>query len=1325
MPLNKATKTVLFSEGMGDGTDRFLLESPAVDYAHNLRIDKQGSLQKRPGFGPDVLASVPNSSGTPIAMHGIGSNLHVLVNEGARTWDGSAWRERDAKGFLGGSEVELETQSFRGLSNCSYQPLLNKDTDEVKGHVIAYEVREEGSVSGNLTGGTGTDAAKHIIVQRYDENGLFVDQVSVPNARSPQVVFLAGATRESAAVFCQSEDEFGSLIFSVIEAPYIESSINWNTITTLIQPDYDPQMPQYSDTDAGPRLGQGVPGQARYFAKYMEATGRFVVFSGTGFSCRLSTIFPTTGAEEYGENIFPSDHGSEYDAIDVLGLDVNQSAIFVLYQVAELSGSGTPVAPWAVYAAQYGPNPETGPVAAALELHSGVGSRSKMPTFTHGTIGTIWNGVSGDYTSFLAFHYSGYNSASVLQGGDEQVSADYWYPWNTRNADVGLRVFEVSWLTNTYTRPGDLHGHRITTNPCYFDNKWYMGVQQWLDYTPQHEDPGGCNQYVLADAAFKPVTTALCVWGSGGDIRPMATLDAGQSTHVDYAESEMALHVGTLMEHEGALLASNRVKLSAGDASLYLGAANSKWKRYSNTEVGSDSLCRVHRITPGGEGVYASEFGDGIALSTALPLWYEASGFGEFGPLDSPEILRVEDADYPDVPGLDNNEWMQNAPPQGYSEFANNNTLDFRKFVCVWGYTDGSGNAHRSAPSATLYVADLLEDETEVFDATQWRGREVTVFVTTPLSILPADREYFLEIYVSTEADTDPQLAAQAAIDLTDHATPKSATFQLNRVVPSDESIAKPVIRSTPPPYTSGGVLAADPWPSFSRSVVQSTRLWALDKSNRGRVIYSKLFEDYISPEYSPTLSINLGDERDLTAIGKLDDKVIVFEPDDIHIIYGEGPDNRGQGQDFAVHYISTDVGCEDQESVIETPVGLIFYSKPRGFYLLDRNLQVQFIGEGIEDTARGVDILSATLVRDKAEVRFAYTGGPRGSDAKYGPPADTTAIDRPPRPVFTNAPIYRFGDHALTFNYERKTWMTYTNYDAQAAAIYQNKYTMLRGDWTIWQEKEDRWDDPSGFNLTSFTTPWIKLSENIQGFNRLWRMTVLGRYLSSLQDLGWADEGGPYVFDDKVGTGGGFAPGEVRFNAADLIDATVCRVHDIDDDGTDQTSFLDRLTDAAVSVLTDAGHGCVFQCSWTTDVGGYHELDIVPGSIVIHGDPLINLDNVTVSAQKQEFEGGDLQVKVYYDYEAFPAQTKLFRIQDFEYDRFNDPVKRAQRFQMEITPIRGRCQAVKLEFSEQLSQSISEGITYKQGRGFEIVATDFHVGIQPSKTLIPQRSKK
>jgi hypothetical protein len=422
--------------------------------------------------------------------------------------------------------------------------------------------------------------------------------------------------------------------------------------------------------------------------------------------------------------------------------------------------------------------------------------------------------------------------------------------------------------------------------------------------------------------------------------------------------------------------------------------------------------------------------------------------------------------------------------------------------------------------------------------------------------------------------------------------------------------------------YTSGGTLTSDPWPSFGQSVSTSTRLWALDAVNKGRVLPSKLFEDFISPEYNSTLTIRLGDERNLTAIGKLDDKVIVFEPNDVHVIYGEGPDNRGQGQDFAVHYVTTDVGCEDQESVIETPAGLIFYSKPRGFYLLDRNLQIQFIGGGIEDLAKDIDVVTATLVPDRAEVRFVFTGGPLLNE-KWGPVPDFHGVLRPPGPVFTNT-VPLISSTALSYNYERGTWMLFTNYDAAAATIYQNKYTMLLNNWDIWQESDTRFDDPTGLNLSVMTTPWIKLSEQVQSFARLWKMTFLGRYMSSLQDLG----GPPF----PLGSG-------------------------------------------------------------------------------------------------PAYEAGDVEVKIYYDYESTGAQTKLFPFQDFGYNPFNNPPKRTERFQFEIEPSRGRCQAVKIQITEKLSTDRGEGggngVTYKQGHGFEIVSIDFDIGVSPMRSLLQQKSKK
>jgi len=170
----------------------------------------------------------------------------------------------------------------------------------------------------------------------------------------------------------------------------------------------------------------------------------------------------------------------------------------------------------------------------------------------------------------------------------------------------------------------------------------------------------------------------------------------------------------------------------------------------------------------------------------------------------------------------------------------------------------------------------------------------------------------------------------------------------------------------------------------------------------------------------------------------------------------------------------------------------------------------------------------------------------------------------------------------------------------------------MLLSDWSIWQESDDRWDDPVGYSYTKLITPWIKLSETIQDYSRVWKMKVLGRYLSSLQDMG----GGAY-------------------------------------------------------------------------------------------------------------EAGDVKVEISYDYEAIPSQVKFFRVQDFGYDPFNTPLKRAERFQFTIEPNRGRTQAIKLEITEVNSEDRGEGLTYAQGRGFEITAVDFDIGVSPMRSLLPAAVQK
>jgi hypothetical protein len=77
-----------------------------------------------------------------------------------------------------------------------------------------------------------------------------------------------------------------------------------------------------------------------------------------------------------------------------------------------------------------------------------------------------------------------------------------------------------------------------------------------------------------------------------------------------------------------------------------------------------------------------------------------------------------------------------------------------------------------------------------------------------------------------------------------------------------------------------------------------------------------------------------------------------------------------------------------------------------------------------------------------------------------------------------------------------------FANYPGAASTIYQGKYTRLLSDWSVWQESDGStftdFSDPVGSNRTLLRTTWIPLERNTQGYGRLYRMNILGRYLST-----------------------------------------------------------------------------------------------------------------------------------------------------------------------------------------------------------------------------------
>ncbi|HUU94193.1 MAG TPA: hypothetical protein VM487_00520, partial [Phycisphaerae bacterium] len=655
--------------------------------------------------------------------------------------------------------------------------------------------------------------------------------------------------------------------------------------------------------------------------------------------------------------------------------------------------------------------------------------------------------------------------------------------------------------------------HRLATRPAYFDGTLYAAVQQWTDMTPYTPNVGAYNANAAVWGAVRPRTTVLVAFDQASNVaRPVAYFDAGQSKTNEYAESEWAVHCPRLWVDDGNIVLPNRVVVYAEDLSLnmsdvplnllHVPPSPATAARFGNAESPSDAMARIHRVAKGSADIAdidVATFGDGAVLSAAVPLWFDGRFFGEFGPIDSPEIISVTDARMEEEtlrPRISFDPDDAQAP-----------TLSrWTKMQVVIGYYDASGNKHRSAPSTVVYVDDLsgvdASPDIPGNDVSSWRGKEVTVYITLPLSVLPADLEYFAEIYACPGDESAPQLVDTTTItlDQTPSYSDVSARTQLVRYRGQSPSVFVRPVRTSRSIYTAGGELPADPWPAFTRSVVTSTRMLALDAVNSGKVLVSKLFDDFQAPEYNALLDINLGDERDLLCIGKLDDKTVIFEKDDIHVIYGDGPQNDGSGEDFAVHYISTDVGCEDQQSIVECPAGLVFFRRERGFYLLDRSLNIKYIGGKVYDLSKGIEVVAAELVSSEGEVRFlCAVTGPQMDEDGWDPGAGTT---RPPRPRFGNAAPA--SDFALVWSYEKDQWSVFSDYPGVASAIYQGEYTRLLPDWTILQERANTsfdYRDPTVAPRTLIRTPWIPIADGAQGYSRVHRMNVLGRYLSSLAE--------------------------------------------------------------------------------------------------------------------------------------------------------------------------------------------------------------------------------
>ena len=170
----------------------------------------------------------------------------------------------------------------------------------------------------------------------------------------------------------------------------------------------------------------------------------------------------------------------------------------------------------------------------------------------------------------------------------------------------------------------------------------------------------------------------------------------------------------------------------------------------------------------------------------------------------------------------------------------------------------------------------------------------------------------------------------------------------------------------------------------------------------------------------------------------------------------GDGPNNLGQQNNFTTpEIISSDVGCETQNSIVLTPNGLMFKSK-KGIYLLTKAMQPIYIGAAVEDF-NDLTIKSANIIPTKNIIIFLTNG------------------------------------KSLVYNYLMEKWVTYTNHVGISATYLNNKYYYVRSNNEVYKESNSYTDNGSFIKLR-LETSWISFA-GVQAYQRVYRMLILGEY--------------------------------------------------------------------------------------------------------------------------------------------------------------------------------------------------------------------------------------
>lgn len=366
--------------------------------------------------------------------------------------------------------------------------------------------------------------------------------------------------------------------------------------------------------------------------------------------------------------------------------------------------------------------------------------------------------------------------------------------------------------------------------------------------------------------------------------------------------------------------------------------------------------------------------------------------------------------------------------------------------VC-YEWTDNQGQIHRSAPSPAISYSP-----SDAIDSTH------TATITVPtlrLTAKTSSRSPVSVVAYRTEASGTVYYRVSSITAPTANSTSADSVAVLD-AIPDATLVGNTQL------YTNGDVVEnIAPGPVGSMTTYQS-RIVYLDPTNPLQVGYSKQVVPGAPVEFSDLFTLNL-DPRggDGTAVATLDDKLVVFKESSVSVLFGQGPDATGSNNDFqGPQEVSSDAGCVNPRSVVQTPDGVMFKSA-KGIYRLNRSLQLEYIGAEVE-AYNDDTITSAQLLSSTNQVVFTLDTG-----------------------------------RAIVYDYFFNQWSVFRNVAAVDSALWNGSFVYLRSDGEARQETPGEFSDAGSYIPQKWTTSWLQVA-GLQGFQRVYRLLLIGDYLSS-----------------------------------------------------------------------------------------------------------------------------------------------------------------------------------------------------------------------------------